>query len=197
MFREVRYFPLPEDAQSPTSPTLSDKSTGPGRRRGWLAAAVAVVVTLALALTTLIVVQARHTPTDDIPVENLRHKQFTFRQKFEPRLDLRSLDASTDVLWDDKHLLTPNGGYLLRNIDGEDSYLGVTMFHQLHCLQALRTALQVLTNKVNGTGSGELPDTHWHGNHYLHCLDYLRQVSMPPLSMVSSNKRTDNNMFGR
>jgi len=115
--------------------------------------------------------------TTDIPVENLKHQQFTYRTTFEPRFDYRSLDPSTDALWDDDHLLTPNGGYLVREMDGEDEYFGVTMFHQLHCLQALRTALQVLTAQVNGTGSGIFPESHWpHGSHYLHCLDYLRQT---------------------
>ena len=115
----------------------------------------------------------------DIPVENLRHQQSTFRTKFEPQPNLRSLDASTDVFWDTDRLLTPNGGYIIREYEGQDSYYGITMFHQLHCLQALRTALQILTAKANGTGSGELPPSHWkHGTHYLHCLDYLKQVSL-------------------
>jgi hypothetical protein len=182
MFRGVRYSPLTEDAQSPTTPTVTEKRTGLERRRGCLAAFAAVVVALALGLAAWIVFHASHT-TDgaslDIPVENLRHQQSSFRAKFEPQYEFRSLDASTDLLWDDDHLLTPNGGYLVREFDGEDSYFGITMFHQLHCLQALRTALQILTAQVNGTGSGELPHTHWrHGTHYLHCLDYLKQVSM-------------------
>jgi len=180
MFDGIRYLPLSADAQSPTT---TEKRTSFARHRGYLVAAIAVVLALAFGFTAFIVFKMSQTTMDeasmDVPVENLKNHQFTYRTMFQPKFDYRSLDASTDTLWDDDHLLTPNGGYIVRKWNGRDMYFGITMLHQLHCLQALRKALQILTAQINGTSSSNFPESHWpHGSHYLHCLDYLRQVSM-------------------
>jgi Mycotoxin biosynthesis protein UstYa len=180
MFRGIKYLPLSADDQSPTT---MEKRTSIERRRGYLAVVIAAV--LAFGFTAFIVFKMNQKTMDeasiDIPVENLRNQQSKYHTMFEPRFDYRSLDASSDKLWDDDHLLTPNGGYIVRERNGQDVYFGITMLHQLHCLQALRRALQILTAENNGTGSNvhNLPKSHWpHGSHYLHCFDYLRQVSM-------------------
>lgn len=81
-----------------------------------------------------------------------------------------NLSSQYDHLWEEE-LLTKSGGFITdpssSGHDGDPSYAGISMFHQLHCLSMIRMALK---------DSGErMP-------HLTHCLDYLRQVRMFPSS---------------
>ena len=81
-----------------------------------------------------------------------------------------NLSSQFDHLWEEE-LLTKSGGFITdpssSGHDGEPSYAGISMFHQLHCLSMIRMALK---------DSGErMP-------HLTHCLDYLRQVCIAPFS---------------
>lgn len=63
--------------------------------------------------------------------------------------------------------------------EGMEKPVGMGMFHQLHCLKQIRTALQ---HSQEGRDIGfdmesnmKLPDDV--KGHWAHCFDYLRQVS--------------------
>lgn len=73
-----------------------------------------------------------------------------------------------------------NGGFLRFRLDnGTAHFSGVTMFHQLHCLQILRSTLVALElgkpashdHNPHSADHSVDPQLHW-----VHCLDYLRQV---------------------
>jgi len=103
-------------------------------------------------------------------------------------------DESADVpgahtLLDDARL-SLNGGFLrLREPSGRVGFYGVSMFHQLHCVQMLRNHI---TGNASGHGNHQGHGrSKRHGNdhgrkivqdeltpdHLVHCLDYLAQVS--------------------
>ena len=95
---------------------------------------------------------------------------------FEP---IPALEAAIgdpeDVDWDE-YLLTPNGGFIMVDEgDGVTKGYGVTMFHQLHCLGMIRTML--FGGSMNH--DHEVQGAEWSKNplHFLHCLDYIAQVS--------------------
>ena len=48
-------------------------------------------------------------------------------------------------------------------------FFGLSMFHQIHCLDSLRKAILGLTHDHRDMEAGELGHTH-------HCLNYLRQT---------------------
>lgn len=103
------------------------------------------------------------------------HKQTTFSAHPE----FANLSHKYDALWEG--VLPSNGGFLNHiGPDGTQVGEGITMFHQLHCLQLLRIGLQ--QKHSNGEEAVPVVDGHGHSvhansEHYLHCLDYLRQVS--------------------
>lgn len=89
-------------------------------------------------------------------------------------------DEPPNSAWDS--LLTSNGGFLIdHDGDGHSETMGISMFHQLHCLQMIRVQIENLI-AYNGTGDGigGLPEFHkdhvsnW--RHWRHCLEYIRQV---------------------
>lgn len=91
-------------------------------------------------------------------------------------------DEPVNAAWDS--LLTSNGGFLINHDDeGHSETMGISMFHQLHCLQMIRVQIENLI-QFNGTGDGigGLPEFHkdhvssW--RHWRHCLEYIRQVRL-------------------
>lgn len=94
-----------------------------------------------------------------------------------------SLSHDYDELWD--QLLTPNGGFIIKIDDKNLRHrYGVSMFHQLHCLAMIRAALQMLEqpNTLPGNASHhehqhEAQRSDFDMPHWLHCFDYLRQVT--------------------
>lgn len=103
--------------------------------------------------------------------------------KFSEHDDYQDLSHAHDYLWQD--LLTENGGFLIKlDEEGVAHRHGIGMFHQLHCLQMIRRALQ---NRAPAEGNGrnrhmrhgfreDEDDGHDPELHMLHCFDYLRQV---------------------
>ncbi|KAF2452361.1 hypothetical protein BDY21DRAFT_407070 [Lineolata rhizophorae] len=59
--------------------------------------------------------------------------------------------------------------------DGLTRKAGISMFHQLHCLAGIRSAIQQL-QEGKEIGFSEETDTSEHRGHWPHCFDYLRQV---------------------
>lgn len=104
---------------------------------------------------------------------------------FNEHEDYKNLSHEYDHMWDD--LLPLNGGFLRkRYANGQIHGHGISMFHQLHCLQIMRAAYQEMEEKVEGMHherrevQEEKPHMHMHlgKGHWLHCFDYLRQVSL-------------------
>jgi hypothetical protein len=126
---------------------------------------------------------------------------------FTQRPEFFDLTAAGDGNW--TALLPPNGGFVSEKT-GEGGYemAGITMFHQLHCLQMIREAFQdvmegkrMLESEMDAEeeemGMGDVGREHGvrrkrvvgkrHGphldqDHWIHCLDYLMQVSSLRLS---------------
>ncbi|CAG8955464.1 hypothetical protein HYFRA_00010330 [Hymenoscyphus fraxineus] len=88
-----------------------------------------------------------------------------------------SLDHADDSVWD--ALLTPNGGFFKQpDSNGKMRSHGISMFHQLHCLQMIRAKVQMLTEVTDGhphLGRGEHDHILNNSAHWLHCFDYIRQ----------------------
>jgi hypothetical protein len=103
---------------------------------------------------------------------------------FDDHEEFQSLSDEGDWAWD--NMFTPNGGVLYINDDsGRRAGFGISMFHQLHCLQMVRFRLQMLTQENNISSPYHMAGLdHEHlGKHHdmsdihmLHCLDYVRQV---------------------
>ena len=107
----------------------------------------------------------------------------------------RSYDLSPagDPHWE--AILPPNGGFILAEREEANGSTvtistGISMFHQLHCLQIIRKAIQGYMGANDCMSveheQGEDEMTHEHGathhdhhdqTHWVHCLDYLAQVS--------------------
>lgn len=100
---------------------------------------------------------------------------------------LEDMSAAGDERWDG---LFAGDGYLFlkpKNTSLPPEPWGVSMFHGLHCLQVLRSKIQVLEGRVSGGEplEGQGQHGHHHGEsddpdvsdiHYLHCFSYLAQV---------------------
>jgi hypothetical protein len=98
---------------------------------------------------------------------------------FEEHAEYQNMSHAADAIWRD--LLTPNGGFLMKeDREGVIRKHGISMFHQLHCLQMIREAIQRLQNLEDKENEGEyMHEKHSLNDdaHLLHCLDYLRQVN--------------------
>jgi hypothetical protein len=77
---------------------------------------------------------------------------YTQQVDFVPHPEYSNLSYQYDKLWDE--LLPSNGGFLA------DTKFGITMFHQLHCLQLLRIGLQKAHDEVED--GGMVMDSHGH-----------------------------------
>jgi hypothetical protein len=120
---------------------------------------------------------------------------YTFTTTFGIHEEYRDLAPSADRYWDE--LLTSNGGFLELESRGEQTTFGISMFHQLHCLQMIRSSLQqALMLDTNASADHSFKDgmsAHMHHDktherdsgvadltHMIHCFDYLRQVGITP-----------------
>ncbi|KAF2724872.1 hypothetical protein K431DRAFT_281348 [Polychaeton citri CBS 116435] len=102
--------------------------------------------------------------------DSLHTKTFVNRQEFQDTGNMG------DILWE--RLLPSNGGFVIRRLeDGtvdQENSGAVTVFHQLHCLNAIRMTLKML----NATVQGDMKkgDVRLAGHdHVWHCLDYVAQ----------------------
>ncbi|KAK5108180.1 hypothetical protein LTR62_008711 [Meristemomyces frigidus] len=87
---------------------------------------------------------------------------------FTRREDFWDLSTKGDELW--SNIIPDNGGFVFHRVHDKLGYkTGISMFHQLHCLQMIRMAIQKLQN-----GTVESGDMHSQ-THWVHCLDYLVQ----------------------
>lgn len=86
-----------------------------------------------------------------------------------------------------------SGGYPLESSTSEttESYC-VSVFHQLHCLNSIRSQLENPGKTHEGHGHDKL-SAHANELHVAHCLDYLRQSIMCAGDMSLESAVTDKN----
>ncbi|KAI9702298.1 MAG: hypothetical protein M1820_006230 [Bogoriella megaspora] len=113
-------------------------------------------------------------PSSSIPESTEPEKRSSL---FVQNDDFWNMDAPGDEAWNS--ILPSNGGFLRDRFEnGTQHFFGVTMFHQLHCLQILRSHLVSLeqgksvSHDHNPHAIDDSTDPH---RHWVHCLDYLRQ----------------------
>ncbi|KAM3446614.1 hypothetical protein MY3296_009501 [Beauveria thailandica] len=99
--------------------------------------------------------------------------------KFHPSHTFGSIEHIGDADWDG--LLPENGGYWLDQSPHNGGWYGISMFHQLHCLQLMRMAIQTIAAPDEEAATAMEP-RHEHDpskvpfHHLGHCLDYMRQT---------------------
>lgn len=100
----------------------------------------------------------------------------THQTTFTADFDYADVYHSSDHLW--AELLGGSTGtiYTSENRDdGQVRVAGIGMFHQLHCLNGFRAAIQQL-QEGKQIGYSAFTDVSEHKGHWPHCFDYLRQV---------------------
>lgn len=181
------YSKLKESSEGSDRESVSDISLWQpptNRRSPWSKlCAVSILLNVIFLIMTIFALSRldlslRLTEIPDVEKHAIR---FSSNQEFE------DLSHAGDAAWN--KLLTPNGGFLVQKTEeqGEKHIFGITMFHQLHCLQMIRMKWQQL--RSNQSEQTPIPEAHHHhadvdDSHAEHCLDYLRQVYMPPLTML-------------
>lgn len=109
-----------------------------------------------------------HLPSS--PTVTLNAKMFTPVANEE---SFKSVEAAAnDTNWEE--LLPLGEGFLMvQNDNGRNVKMGVSMYHQLHCLMMLRELLVKPQPMAHSSATGNWPDDNIH---WLHCFDYLAQV---------------------
>lgn len=153
---------------------------------------------LSLVINMFLLLSVRNGVSDgNIPpnaASGLNIPWFPFPNKtlFLPHPNYESLSSSSDKLWEG--LQSPNGGFYVQEVDGTRHNFGIAMFHQLHCLQNLRSGLQLLQSVVSEEDDGGISKQEGRKLldevHLGHCVDYLRQVSLRRLAVYTCNFRT-------
>ncbi|RAL03606.1 uncharacterized protein BO80DRAFT_423043 [Aspergillus ibericus CBS 121593] len=158
---------------------------------------------ISLTLTTLFlitIVILLRTPPDILPhilppicpsqTHTPDSAQQTHGRIFTERPDLERItnDDSDAKSWE-SILLPPSGGGIRSHTipdsinpndvpDGKVLGWGISMFHQLHCLIALRALIfpETTENKINSTSGAHTDDMVHDRGHWAHCFDYIAQV---------------------
>jgi hypothetical protein len=160
----------------------------------WLVVLILLVFPVIVAVTSygayepLLAFFGKHT-TSQTGLRANGAKSGTRQMTFSEHSNYMNLSHEYDSLWMD--LLPPNGGFILKTgKHGVRRRYGISMFHQLHCLGMMREAFQDLKTRLvaaemsgaghgaqgRGLHSGHGPSDD--ADHWLHCFDYLRQVSV-------------------
>ncbi|KAJ3810409.1 hypothetical protein EV368DRAFT_15457, partial [Lentinula lateritia] len=100
-------------------------------------------------------------PLSIIPIEN-----YPYNSRLLVEDTVRYQLNSTEE-W---HSMFPESGGFVR-LGSQHRLFGVSMFHQLHCLDKLRQSVLAV------------PSTQWERWHTQHCLNYLRQMILCASSM--------------
>jgi len=101
---------------------------------------------------------------------------FELELPFVKHMELRDVTPSGDAAW--TALFTDNGGVALVKDPktGSVDKVCVSIFHQLHCLDMIRKEVGRL-HREGGQEESSGAESLFHREHYLHCFDYLAQVS--------------------
>lgn len=104
---------------------------------------------------------------------------------FVQESDFWDMTAAGNEAWEKS--IPDNGGFVPFRDEVGVYVKGISMFHQLHCLAMIRGALQRTLNEdgameMGGDDEDETASGHDHHSgdktHWVHCLDYIRQVSL-------------------
>lgn len=165
---------------------LAQKSTTRGAWLGILTFIVTFTLVVAFWYNTPIISTRQHPANDCKATEgSQRMTSMVFRENAE----YKNLSHAHDQLWED--LVSPNGGFIVVTSEDQSRHLyGISMYHQLHCLAMIRSAVQDLQSQIEAASPAEHGHENMHhaharhsdsGNHlrpshWLHCFDYLRQT---------------------
>lgn len=134
------------------------------------------IALLAFSIISLYVTFIYMDQDTNTPLRNyLCSHTLTTETDFTAHKEFQDMSPASDKYWAD--LLPRNGGFLAPENTGKRAP-GIAMFHQLHCLQMIRSSMQSLLGKNNTEARG----MHHHDahdaidEHVLHCFDYIRQV---------------------
>jgi hypothetical protein len=108
------------------------------------------------------------------------------------RPDGSKADQGVYIHLDDEGLASGRAFVRIQEAGATAKVLGVSMFHQLHCIEMLRANLQRSSVGPQGhpqSGVHGKEDSHKHAlhdddeddDHLIHCLDYLAQVRQAPI----------------
>ncbi|KXS94509.1 hypothetical protein AC578_8332 [Pseudocercospora eumusae] len=130
-----------------------------------------LIVSMLIFLSVLMLLILGFRPSTVAEPERWQHHDsngFVKHQDFQPDWRFSLLDAEADQDWE--NLTEPNGGVIWKVVPEAQHPLihGVGMFHQLHCLRAIRSVLKDLMDAQKRQ--------HTDIGHAVHCLDYLRQA---------------------
>lgn len=122
-------------------------------------------------------------------------------REFTTQPALEDLSHKGDEAWATE-LFTPHGGFLVvRRNETTNEKWGVSMFHGLHCLQMIRSALQqareIEISSIPGDHGGhhEHHSEHLEESHLQHCFSYITQVRNSSLFLQSTNGSTHCGIF--
>ncbi|KAJ4856800.1 hypothetical protein T069G_10168 [Trichoderma breve] len=154
--------------------------------------AVTIIVLLLLIrpgydnIITTVVDRVRAPPSADVshcprpkecpaltPSQELSPTKFVKDPWMHPIYSRKGISNQT-AFWDS--LLTPNGGFLMVDLgDHRNHSVGVSMFHQLHCLSIVRSVVVgggMHKHPNDGGGNSAMEDDQ----HFMHCFDYIVQA---------------------
>lgn len=108
---------------------------------------------------------------------------WAIQRVFEPMTDP---NAIMNDFWRSVDEVPNHGMVAVETADGGSRDWGVSMWHQLHCLGLFRALLTGETHHHGSPHRREEDDgsasasQEFGAMHWVHCLDYLAQVSLPP-----------------
>ncbi|XPS70259.1 hypothetical protein M3J07_002490 [Ascochyta lentis] len=114
----------------------------------------------------------------DVLPRLLQHRPLSspqVRQEWGDFAVFQNMSHEYDHEW--KNLTGESNGFILQYDvpSGVERLWGISMFHQLHCLQLLRGKLQRMLFPDNPLTEEYAVHGDIASDHYLHCFDYLRQ----------------------
>ncbi|KAK5019103.1 hypothetical protein LTR39_000592 [Cryomyces antarcticus] len=170
-FKKVRFLPLrasPEDNEDKIEDDAHESLVGGARngpKQNHILWAVFVLLLLSILLNLAFMFRSAG------------GKQ-THQVTFDEVPDFSNVFHANDHLWEE--LMGGSGGAIHTAENREDGVVrpaGISMFHQLHCLMGIRSAIQQL-QAGKKIGYSEQTDVSEHRGHWPHCFDYLRQVKL-------------------
>ncbi|RAK96760.1 uncharacterized protein BO80DRAFT_428764 [Aspergillus ibericus CBS 121593] len=154
------------------------------------ATGLAILISTLLAILYLLILRnitfPRTAPTPCICPSTPTSPPYTLQTFFPPHTQTHPQNQGIESLLSQSKTI-PNNGFITITEQSSDNpqpqYFGISMFHQLHCLDMIRDSITTSTNNnTTPAESNEHHHTHhtrsYEGMHIGHCLDYLAQVRL-------------------
>ncbi|KAK5989598.1 hypothetical protein PT974_07852 [Cladobotryum mycophilum] len=107
------------------------------------------------------------------PSQELLPTKFVKNPWMHPIYSGKGISNKTEF-WDS--LLTPNGGFIMVDLqDNRNHSVGVSMFHQLHCLSLIRAVIVSGGMHKHPAQRRDMNDME-DREHFMHCFDYIVQA---------------------